>query len=255
MTCMIKKLLVTSISLLMIHTAKAQPISASSLTLEQGLSCLDWAEKEQSFSNQLALGERADISTPAIIKLQKQFQQQYSKQKNAIIDDSDDEGFCEDCPETTVYLPRNKSNPIQRIEISMHVSVAGVSTSIYRRDDMATTKQKIERGLNIKFSRYTVQQFKNFKQQWDKALAQDKGNGKRIKTTQVFQNYPHLKVFNGEVFKNQKIYTPKQIYIYSQPYKRDVSDPNDMIAFISLYDDPVNSSQHILQCGFIDNVF
>ena len=51
------------------------------------------------------------------------------------------------------------------------------------------------------------------------------------------------------------LYTPKQIYIYSQPYKRDVSDPNDMIAFISLYDNPVNPSQHILQCGFIDNVF
>lgn len=255
MTCMIKKLLVISISLLMIHTAKAQPISASSLTLEQGLSCLDWAEKEQSFSNQLALGERADISTPAIIKLQKQFQQHYSKQKTTIIDDSDDEGFCEDCPETTVYLPRNKSNPIQRIKTSMHVSVAGVSTSIYHADDIETTQQKIENRLNIKFSRYTGQQFKNFKQQWDKALDQDKVNGKRIKTTQVFQKYPHLKAFNGEVFQNQKIYTPKQIYIYSKPYKRDTSYLNDMIAFISLYDNPVNSSQHILQCGFIDNVF
>ena len=63
------------------------------------------------------------------------------------------------------------------------------------------------------------------------------------------------KVFDGEVFHNQKVYIPKQIYIYSQPYKRDVSDPNDMIAFISLYDNPVNPSQHILQCGFIDNVF
>lgn len=57
MTCMIQKILVTSISLLMIHTATAQPISASALTLEQGLYCLDWAEKEQSFSNQLALGD------------------------------------------------------------------------------------------------------------------------------------------------------------------------------------------------------
>ncbi|MDM1782906.1 MULTISPECIES: hypothetical protein [Acinetobacter] len=255
MTCMIQKVLVMSISLLMMHTATAHPISASALTLEQGLSCLDWAEKEQSFNNQLALGDRADIPTPAIAKLQKQFQQLYSKQKTTIIDDSDDENFCQDCPETTVYLPRNKSNPIQRIETSMHVSVAGVSTSIYRRDDIATTKQKIENTLNIKFSRYTGQQFKSFKQQWDKALDQDKDNGKRIKTTQVFQQYPHLKVFNGEVFKNQNIYTPKQIYIYSQPYKRDVSDPNDLIAFISLYDNPVNPAQHILQCGFIDNVF
>jgi hypothetical protein len=239
----------------MIHTATAQPISASSLTLEEGLSCLDWAEKEQSFNNQLALGDRADIPTPAIVKLQKQFQQQYSKQKTTIIDDSDDENFCEDCSETAVYLPKSKSNPIQRIEISMHVSVAGASTSIYRRDDIVTTKQKIENALNIKFSRYTGQQFKNFKQQWDKASDQDKDSGKRIKTTQLFQQYPHLKVFNGEVFKNQKIYTPKQIYIYSQPYKRDTSYLNDMIAFISLYDNPVKSSQHILQCGFIDNVF
>lgn len=91
MRCMIKEFLVTSISLLMIHTATAQPISASSLTLEQGLSCLDWTENEQSFNNQLALGDRADIPTPAIAKLQKQFQKQYSKQETTIIDDSDDE--------------------------------------------------------------------------------------------------------------------------------------------------------------------
>ncbi len=37
--------------------------------------------------------------------------------------------------------------------------------------------------------------------------------------------------------------------------KRDTSDLNDMITFISLYDNPVNFSQHILQCGSIDNVF
>ena len=253
MRCMIKEFLVTSISLLMIHTATAQPISASSLTLEQGLSCLDWTENEQSFNNQLALGDRADIPTPAIAKLQKQFQKQYSKQETTIIDDSDDENFCQDCPETTVYRPRNKSNPIQRIETSMHVSVAGASTSIYRRDDIATTKQKIESGLNIKFSRHTGQQFKSFKQQWDKASMHDDQN--RSKTQKVFQQYPHLKVFNGEVFQNQKIYTSKQIYIYSQRYKRDSSYLNDMIAFISLYDNPINPSQHILQCGFIDNVF
>ena len=253
MRCMIKKILVTSISLLMIHTATAHPISASSLTLEEGLSCLDWAEKEQSFNNQLALADRADISTPAIVKLQKQFRQQYHRQKTIIIDDSDDEGFCQDCPETAVYLPIYKSNPIQRNETSMHVSVAGASTSIYRRDDIATTKQKIESGLNIKFRQYTGQQFKSFKQQWDKASMHDDQN--RSKTQKVFQQYPHLKVFNGEIFQNQKIYTPKQIYIYSQPYKRDTSYLNDMIAFISLYDNPVNSSQHILQCGFIDNVF
>ncbi|MEG2637622.1 MAG: hypothetical protein RSA09_14090, partial [Acinetobacter sp.] len=168
-----------------------------------------------------------------------------------IIDDPDDENFCQDCPETTVYLPRNKSNPIQRIETSMHVSVAGASTSIYRRDDIGTTKQKIESGLNIKFSHYTGQQFKSFKQQWDKASKYDDQN--RSKTQKVFQQYPHLKVFDGEVFHNQKVYTPKQIY--TQPYKRDTSYLNDMIAFISLYDNPVNSSQHILQCGFIDNVF
>ena len=253
MRCMIKKIIITSISLLMIHTAAAQPISASALTLEQGLSCLDWAKKEESFSNQLALGDRADIPTPAIVKLQKQFQQQYSKQKTAIFDDSDDENFCEDCPETAVYLPKSKGNLIQRIETSMHVSVAGANTSIYRRDDIGTTKQKIENGLNIKFSHYTGQQFKSFKQQWDKASMHD--DQKKSKTQKVFQQYPYLKVFNGEVFQNQKIYTPKQIYIYTQPYKRDTSYLNDMIAFISIYDNPVNSSQHILQCGFIDNVF
>jgi len=250
---MIQKLLVTSISLLMIHTATAQPISASSLTLEQGLSCLDWAKKEQSFNNQLALGDRVDIPTPAIDKLQKQFQQQYSKQKTTIIIDPDDENFCEDCPETEVYLPNSKSNPIKRIESLVHVSVAGARTAIYRTDDINNTKQKIEDGLNIQFSRYSGQQLKSFKQQWDKASMHDDQN--RSKTHKVFQQYPHLKVFDGEVFHNQKVYTPKQIYIYSQPYKRDVSDPNDMIAFITLYDNPVNSSQHILQCGFIDNVF
>ena len=88
---------------------------------------------------------------------------------------------------------------------------------------------------------------------WDKASMHDDQN--RSKNHKVFQQYPHLKVFDGEVFHNQKVYIPKQIYIYSQPYKRDVSDPNDMIAFISLYDNPVNPSQYILQCGFIDNVF
>ena len=135
----------------------------------------------------------------------------------------------------------------------MHVSVAGARTAIYRADDINTTKQKIEDGLKIQFSHYSGQQLKSFKQQWDKASMHDDQN--RSKTHKVFQQYPHLKVFDGEVFHNQKVYTPKQIYIYSQPYKRDVSDPNDMIAFISLYDNPVNPSQHILQCGFIDNVF
>lgn len=37
--------------------------------------------------------------------------------------------------------------------------------------------------------------------------------------------------------------------------KNDASNLNDMIAFISLYENPVNSSQYILQCGFIVNVF
>lgn len=37
--------------------------------------------------------------------------------------------------------------------------------------------------------------------------------------------------------------------------KQDASNLNDMIAFISLYGNSVNSSQHILQCGFIDNMF
>ncbi len=42
----------------MIHTATAQPISDSALTLEQGLFCLDWVEKEQSFNNRFALGDK-----------------------------------------------------------------------------------------------------------------------------------------------------------------------------------------------------
>ena len=36
--------------------------------------------------------------------------------------------------------------------------------------------------------------------------------------------------------------------------KRDTSDLNDMITFISLYDNPVNFSQHILQCGSIEEL-
>jgi hypothetical protein len=97
--------------------------------------------------------------------------------------------------------------------------------------------RKLEAGLKIQFSHYSGQQFKRFKQQWDQASAHD--NEKRTKTHQVFQQYPHLKVFNGEVFQNGKRYSPKQIYIYTQHYKRDVSDLTDMIAYISLYDHPV----------------
>jgi hypothetical protein len=75
---MIKEFLVTSISLLMIHTATAQPISASSLTLEQGLSCLDWMKMNNLLiTNWRCTGQI--IPTPAIAKLQKQFQKQYSK--------------------------------------------------------------------------------------------------------------------------------------------------------------------------------
>lgn len=60
MTLTIKQLLVTSSTLLVIHTTMAQSISgSSSLTLEQGVTCLDWAKKEQSFSNQLAMGDWA----------------------------------------------------------------------------------------------------------------------------------------------------------------------------------------------------
>lgn len=39
----------------------------------------------------------------------------------------------------------------------------------------------------------------------------------------------------------------KKILVASKP---DTSNLDDMIAFISLYENPVNSSQHILQCGF-----
>lgn len=252
----IKPILVTSIAVLVTHSTMAQPISASTskaFTLEQGLSCLDWAKKEHAFTIQLAIGDSEQIQQYGLARLQKQFQQQYSKQKTKQIDDPEDENFCMDCPETTVYLPKNKSNPIQRVETMRQVSAAGAHTSIYRNDDIANTQQNIENGLNIKMSHYTAQQFQNFKKEWRQASAQD--NEQRSKTKQVFQRYPHLKVFNGEVSQNQKLYLPQQIYIYSQPYKRDASDPNGMIAYISLYENPVNPTQHILQCGFIDNMF
>lgn len=254
MNLKIRLFLVANTSLLALHTAVAQPISTSNaFTLEQGLNCLDWARNEQSFSNQLAMGDWADTASSDLTALQQQFKQQYTKQKSTVVNDPDDENYCDDCPEIDVYLPKDKNNLIQRIESLMQVSVAGANTLIYRNDDIAQTKQQVEDGLKIQFSHYTGQQFKRFKQQWDQTSAHD--NERRTNTRQVFQHYPHLKLFNGEVFQNEKLYTPKQIYIYTQNYKRGVSDPNNMIAFISLYDHPVNPSQHILQCGFIDNMF
>ena len=249
----LRSFLLASASLLALQTVVAQPVSTSNaVTLEQGLNCLDWAKQEQSFSNQLATGDWTHTAASNPTTLQQQFKQHYTQQKSSVVDDPDDENYCEDCPEIEVYLPKDKSNPIQRIEALMQVSVAGASTSIYRNDDMAQTKQKLEEGLKIQFSPYSGQQFKRFKQQWDQASAHD--NEKRTKTQQVFQQYPHLKVFNGEVFQNGKRYSPKQIYIYTQHYKRDVSDLSSMIAYISLYDHPIDPSLHILQCGFIDNM-
>ncbi|ENV72495.1 hypothetical protein F946_01970 [Acinetobacter johnsonii ANC 3681] len=250
----LRSFLLASASLLALQTVVAQPVSTSNaVTLEQGLNCLDWAKQEQSFSNQLATGDWTHTAASNLTTLQQQFKQHYTQQKSSVVDDPDDENYCEDCPEIEVYLPKDKSNPIQRIEALMQVSVAGASTSIYRNDDMAQTKQKLEEGLKIQFSPYSGQQYKHFKQQWDQASAHD--NEKRTKTHQVFQQYPHLKVFNGEVFQNEKRYSPKRIYIYTQHYKRDLSDLTDMIAYISLYDHPIDPSQHILQCGFIDNMF
>ena len=241
----LRSFLLASASLLALQTAVAQPVSNANaltlqpVTLEQGLNCLDWAKQEQSFSNQLATGDWTHTVASKLTTLQQQFKQQYTQQKSSVVDDPDDENYCEDCPEIEVYLPKDKRNPIQRIEALMQVSVAGASTSIYRNDDMAQTKDNIEAGLKIQLSHYSGQQFKRFKQQRDQASAHD--NEKRTKTRQVFQN--------------GKRYSPKQIYIYTQHYKRDVSDLTDMIAYISLYDHPVNPSQHILQCGFIDNLF
>ncbi len=184
------QLLITSITLLVMSKATAQPVSTSqSFTLEQGLSCLDWAKKEQSFTNQLALGASDIKSSSAIKALQQQFQHQYRKQKPTVITDPDDENFCEDCPETAIYLLSNKSNPIQRIETLKYVSVAGANTSVYRNDEILQTKQKIEEGLKIKFSHYSGQQFKSFKQQWDKASLHDDQN--RSKAQKIFQQYLH----------------------------------------------------------------
>ena len=234
MTFKLRPFLLAITPLLALQTAVAQPV-----TLEQGLNCLDWAKQEQSFSNQLATGDWTHTAASKLTTLQQQFKQQYTQQKSTVVDDPDDENYCEDCPEIEVYLPKDQRNPIQRIEALMQVSVAGASTSMYRNDDMAQTKQKLEEGLKIQLSPYSGQQFKRFKQQWDQASAHD--NEKRTKTQQVFQN--------------GKRYSPKQIYIYTQHYKRDVSDLTDMIAYISLYDHPIDPSQHILQCGFIDNMF
>lgn len=235
-------------------TAATTKTATTPLSLEQSLNCLDWAKKELSFTSQLAIAGGENMAKQGMAKPYQQFKQQYNKQKTIVVDDPDDDNFCQDCPETAVYLAKDKNNPIQRIETLVHVSVVGASTSVYRTGDLLKTKETIEDGLKIKFSRYTGQQFKSFKQQWDQASDQDKDKGKRIKTTQVFQQYPHLNVFNGQVFQNQNIYTPNQIYIYSQPYKRDASDLTGMIAFISVYDNPVKPSQHILQCGFIDSM-
>lgn len=47
-----KPLLISSMTLLLMQTVTAQPVFTSkSFTLEQGLTCLDWAKKEQSMSN------------------------------------------------------------------------------------------------------------------------------------------------------------------------------------------------------------
>jgi hypothetical protein len=152
--------------MLLMQTVTAQPVSTSKpFILEQGLTCLDWAKNEQSISNSLALMGTEMKWPSGITSLQQQFQQQYRKQKSRVINDPDDENFCEDCPETEVYLPNSKSNPIKRIETLVHVSVAGAKTAIYRADDINTTKQKIEDGLKIQFSQYSGQQLKSFKKQ------------------------------------------------------------------------------------------
>ncbi|MGR0304038.1 hypothetical protein ACUVP6_01205 [Acinetobacter beijerinckii] len=51
-----KQLLISSTTLLLMQCVMAQLISTSKpFTLERGLTCLDWAKKEQSMSNSLAL--------------------------------------------------------------------------------------------------------------------------------------------------------------------------------------------------------
>ena len=151
----LRSFLLASASLFALQTAVAQPVSTANavtvqpVTLEQGLNCLDWAKQEQSFSNQLATGEWTHTAASKRTTLQQQFKQQYTQQKSTVVDDPDDENYCEDCPEIEVYLSNDQRNPIQRIEALMQVSVAGASTSIYRNDDMAQTKEKIEAGLKI----------------------------------------------------------------------------------------------------------
>lgn len=117
MTFKLRSFLLASASLLALQTVVAQPV-----TLEQGLNCLDWAKQEQSFSNQLATGDWTHTVASKLTTLQQQFQQQYTQQKSSVVDDPDDENYCEDCPEIEVYLPNDQRNPIQRIEALMQVS-------------------------------------------------------------------------------------------------------------------------------------
>lgn len=114
MTFKLRPFLLAITPLLALQTAVAQPV-----TLEQGLNCLDWAKQEQSFSNQLATGDWTHTAASKLTTLQQQFKQQYTQQKSTVVDDPDDENYCEDCPEIEVYLPKDQRNPIQRIEALM----------------------------------------------------------------------------------------------------------------------------------------
>lgn len=87
-----KPLLISSMTLLLMQTVTAQPVSISEpFSLEQGLNLSGLGQEEQSLSNHLALMGNEMKWPSGITSLQQQFQQQYRKQKSKVINDPDDE--------------------------------------------------------------------------------------------------------------------------------------------------------------------
>lgn len=230
-----------NISMLSLAQAKSP-----SVTLEQGLSCLDWAQPPSSaFYQQLAMNEAI---SPGGAKLLQQFKQQYRQQKSKVIH-ADEEDDCEDCPYTAVYVPKAKHSVIQKIETRHQISAAGAEILIYRHDDLVSTVKKLEQTLNIKFSHYTAQQIKAYEKGYEALRIEDKLTDQYVKP--LLSRYPHLEVFNGAVFKNNTLYIPQQLYIYSHsdPVK-DEDNGHTLTAYVSVYSDPLHPAQHILACGY-----
>ncbi|MCH4247245.1 MAG: hypothetical protein LKF82_05320 [Acinetobacter populi] len=253
MNIQLKTVMIASTALLAMNITTAKTVS-NSLTLQQGLNCLDWTKKEQSFTNQLVMGERGNMAQYGMASINQQFKQQYSKQKSKVVNDPDDENFCDDCPETVVYLPKKKNNSINRIETLMQVSAIGMNTKIYRNGDLQTTKQMLEKNANIKFNAYTEQQYKKFRT-LSNTQNLPEGTDLRAYSLKLYQQYPDLKVFKGYEYKNGKLYSPKNIFIVTKSYKSKTPYGMGSIAYLILYDNPMNSSQHIMECGYSDDYY